>query len=637
MAMLTSGSRNHGADGTPSPEAQRPQRTWALRVALGLVLVNYILSGNGWPNTDPFTYTVTHRPYIDTSWGYQVVLALVERAFGASGMVLMHVGLVLAVFSLMILTTGLLPGESRVFLPLLLLGGLAAEPRFAVRPEMLSYTLLALVLYLLHRHAEGFRSALWLLPAIFLAWTNSHGLFVLGWAALACFNIGMWGRHRRIDFPLLGWTAASIVVGLVNPYGWRALAFPLTLATRMREENIFARNIGEFLSPLEYLRSDQLRFYVVPIVCFLVFAILVVLSVPSLWRQKRFPCVLLCIAFVPLALAMTRNIPPLAVACLPGAVWGLSLDRVLDVFRLRGTTRRWLRHAFLGGVLLTVAGLGLRVMTDAYYISGRRLERFGVGWNTLALPVDAAAYARGAGLPGRMLNHLNFGAYLMWTNPEPVFIDGRLEVMGERFFEEYRNMLASPDGLRDAVRRYGIRWVIFPHRLRPDLLGGLSRHPAWRLVYVDHVAAIFVVRHASTDSIGHDSARRVELPANPVDVASLPGLGGVERPGRAARWLSGLIRRQDYPTHAVSLGVFHFNRAAAARAAADFADAIRQSGGAYYEIYNNLGSALFAEGRLTKARDCYRLYLDELPFYRREPRRRVLKRLAEIEQSFPTE
>ena len=258
--------------GRPAPGAKWPRLSWPHQIALGLVLVliglfalrqvsspdigfhlragNYILSGNGWPQNDPFTYTVTDHAYIDTSWGYQVLLALVERISGAPGMILLHVALVLAVFSLVALTTRMVPGEIRLLIPLLLLGGVAAEPRLEVRPELLSFTFLALVLYLLHRHAEGLRSPLWLLPPIFLSWTNSHSLFVLGWAAMGCFLVGLVLKRKRVDWPLLGWAAASVAIGLVNPYGWRALTFPLSLLTRMRGENIFSRNIGEFASPL---------------------------------------------------------------------------------------------------------------------------------------------------------------------------------------------------------------------------------------------------------------------------------------------------------------------------------------------------------------------------------------------------
>ena len=442
----------------------------AMRMMLGLVLLvlalaalrqvsspdvgfhleagNHILSGKGWPATDPFTYTVTDHPYLDTSWGFQLLLSLTERVSGAPGMVLLHVALVLTLFWLVARTARLVPGESSVLLLLLLLGGIAAEPRFEVRPEMLSYTLLALVLYLLHRHAEGLGTRLWLLPPIFLLWVNVHGLFVLGWVAMGCFVVGRAFGRKRIDWPLVGWSVASVLVGLINPYGWRALAFPLQLATRMDRANVFARNIGEFFSPWAAIRSGQLTYYMASLACFVVFAALVALSARSLWRQRRYPVLMLCVVFLPLALTMIRNIPPMVVACLPGAVWGLSLDRVYDVLRLNGARRRWVRRAVVAGILLATVGLGLRLTTDAYYVSGRRPERFGLSWNEGALPVDAATWARDAGLPGRMLNHLNFGGYMMWALSEPVFIDGRLEVMGEEFFERYLGRAGVPGGAR---------------------------------------------------------------------------------------------------------------------------------------------------------------------------------------------
>lgn len=594
---------------------------------------NHILSGNGWPQNDPFTYTVTDHAYIDTSWGYQTILALVERLAGAPGMILLHVLLVLAVFSLVTLTVRTVPSEVALLVPVLLLGGVAAEPRLEVRPEVLSLTFLAAVLYLLHRHAEGLRSPLWLLPPIFLLWTNSHSLFVLGWVAMACFVAGLLLKQKQVDRRLLAWTAASLAVGLINPYGWRALAFPLTLLTRMRGENVFSRNIGEFASPFEYAASDQLMFYLAPILCFFAFALLVVLSLRPLVRQKRYSCVLLAVAFLPLALAMFRNMPLLAVSCLPGVVWGLSFGRMMDKLRLRGRTRHGLRRAFVGFVLLLAVVSSVRVVTDAYYISARRLERFGLGWNSLVLPLDAANFARDAELPGRMLNHLNFGATLMWSLPDPVFIDGRLEVMGEAFYEEYREALDSRAGLLDAVNRYGIGWIVFPYRLSPRLLRELARDPDWVMVYVDHLATIFVRRGQGVEALVDESVRALERQAPPiVQTSTLPGLGGTARATAFERWVAGLVRRRVYPGESFNRGVLRAYLGMPAHAAGEFAAAIHESEGEYYEIYNNLGSALLAMGRLEEARACYRIFVEDVPFYRRERRGQALERLAEIEK-----
>ena len=66
-------------------------------------------------------------------------------------------------------------------------------------------------------------------------------------------------------------------------------------------------------------------------------------------------------------------------------------------------------------VALTSVLLSLRVRNDAYYIASRRMERFGLGWDERRLPIGAVEHARRVGLTGRVLNHLNFGGYLMWA------------------------------------------------------------------------------------------------------------------------------------------------------------------------------------------------------------------------------
>ena len=107
-------------------------------------------------------------------------------------MVLAHAFLVVTVFVLVLLRANLDGSASpRAAAGLLLLGGLAAEPRFEIRPEVLSWTLLAGTLYLLQRRADGRRAPLWVLPLSFWIWINAHGgLWVLGVA-----------YHRRKSVP----------------------------------------------------------------------------------------------------------------------------------------------------------------------------------------------------------------------------------------------------------------------------------------------------------------------------------------------------------------------------------------------------------------------------------------------------
>src|SRR5437867_8090174 len=94
----------------------------------------YILAGHGWPRTDSFTYTIKGHPYVDTSWGYQVLLALLQRAFDAPGLVLFHDLVVVAIFFTLYRTARLAPVDAASLTLFLLAGGLASAMRFEVRP-----------------------------------------------------------------------------------------------------------------------------------------------------------------------------------------------------------------------------------------------------------------------------------------------------------------------------------------------------------------------------------------------------------------------------------------------------------------------------------------------------------------------
>lgn len=569
----------------------------------------YILATKSWPRTDSFTFTVRDHPYINASWGYDVLVALTNRAAGAPGLALLHAGLALAIFVVLWRTLRLGPADPAVLSAGLWLGILAAELRFVARPELLSVLLLAAVLYILQRRAVGRRTPLWALAPLLFVWANVHGAFVVGFAAEICFVAGLAWRERRVDRRLLTWSAISVGATLVNPYGWQVLAHALTLATRFQQQNVFAQTIGELASPFWLPLSTPTPFFPrSPIIAFRALALVSVAGLIPALKRRRVEALLLWVVFMALAAPMLRNVPLFVVAALPAVVWRPPGDGLVRRLGGGARTRAWIRGAVLAVVGLASIVVGLRAVHDAHYIASRRVERFGLGWNSLALPVDAADFALRAGLRGPVLNDLAFGGYLMWRLPDPVFIDSRLEVMGERFFEDYRQATGSTAALEATVARWGIRWLIFQHTFNGGLLARLSADERWRLVYADGLSAIFV--RAGPDALS--IAPVLPLPPRRV-IHALPGLGGGPRVGALRRWLRGVLVREEFPAEEFNFGLFHFFRGELDAAAARFARAIERSGGAYYEMYFDLGLALDGLGRRDEARACFAVVLQDDP------------------------
>ena len=572
-----------------------------------------ILSGHGWPRTDSFTYTLSDHPYRDTSWGYQVLLVLSHSVAGAPGMVVFHLILLAALFLLIYKTARLASVDPATLVVLFGAGILASEVRYDIRPEALSYLFLAGLLYVLHRRALGWTAPLWVLPLLLWLWANCHALFVLGWAALACTVAGLWIRDRRPDKPLILWTGASLLTPFVNPYGMKGVMFPFSLLTRFQGGNAFGGSIGEFTSPFALHLTPQNPFYAHwPIWTFRVLVILAGTAFVVLLGKRKYWAALVILIFLPLEAGMIRNMPLLAATALPAMIWALPVSGLRRISGLGEPGARFARGALAGAAVGMALMLGMRILTGAYYGSMRRSERFGWTWSRVELPFDAADYVKRAGLNGPMFNHLNFGGALMWALPQRVFIDGRLEMTGEDFYQRYREALISTEALERLAAEYGFQWIIFPYTAEPDFLSRLSADPHWRLGYVDGLAAVFVRE-------GPDAQRLVDRistgrrPPVTDGLETLPGIGGPARASPLLRWLSGLVLSTPYPWDLKDLGMFYYFRNDFARAEAWFRAALAAGGAEYDELYLNLGSALLLQQKYDEAAACYEVVLQEDP------------------------
>ena len=139
----------------------------------------YILE-HGIPSENHFSSINQGYPIQDDKWLFQVGVALLDTAGGPTALCLLRMALV-ALLGLLILL--LIREELPLDGPLPWLGACLAlwamSERFLLRPELLSYVLLAGMLWLLEqlRHDRGRAWPLLLLQVI---WVNSHGYFILG-------------------------------------------------------------------------------------------------------------------------------------------------------------------------------------------------------------------------------------------------------------------------------------------------------------------------------------------------------------------------------------------------------------------------------------------------------------------------
>jgi tetratricopeptide (TPR) repeat protein len=152
------------------------------------------------------------------------------------------------------------------------------------------------------------------------------------------------------------------------------------------------------------------------------------------------------------------------------------------------------RLAAAGHLLLA----GALAFGSWYVVSGRYHTtlgcdpEFGLGVLACNTPAPATQFLLEAGASPQLFHAMADGSYLTWAarGRFPVFVDGRLEVYGEAFIEDYLNVAVGDwDGF---ARRHGINAVMV-HRehLRP-LLKDLRARPDWVLVHIDPRDLVYV-------------------------------------------------------------------------------------------------------------------------------------------------
>jgi hypothetical protein len=142
----------------------------------------------------------------------------------------------------------------------------------------------------------------------------------------------------------------------------------------------------------------------------------------------------------------------------------------------------------LNVLLLVVAPLTLAVVRVQHTVASQAAAE------AQHFPAAAMEFIRAQQLPQPLYNEYGWGGYLIWKlHPDyRVFIDGRADVYGDEFIEEF---LATHDGeahWQESLNKYGVRTVL----IKPDaaLASLLRQSPSWQKVFEDREAIIFVKR-----------------------------------------------------------------------------------------------------------------------------------------------
>ncbi len=429
------------------------------------------------PRHDEFTHTVAGHEWIEIRWLFFFFSYLGFVAGGPALLILAQTVVVgLAGWLVMQPSRRVIATAPAAFIVMLAI--VSASGRFIVRPEIVTFLMVALFVVSLDRlRHDDSKRVRWGLPLAQVAWANMHTLFALGPVLAWLFAAGSArspGRGRLVRSA--AWITAACVV---NPYGLRGMTFPWLLWKEMHAGSVLGRSIEELRSP-----------FATPSWGFELWAwaaLLVLSGLTFVGRRSRIdvPRTVVWGAFAYLSLQSVRNAALFAFV----AVWA-SLRNLDEGPALPRLDSRPVKAALAAAA---AAGVYL-VVTDRYALSQGQESGFGLDIAPWSYPGPATEFILDHGAKREIWNEMSDGAYLDWKAHDrfPVFIDGRNEVYGEPFIKEYLAIAGGKRDWRSVSDRWRIDTALVDRDRAQPLAELVSSTPGWTLVHIDARDLVYV-------------------------------------------------------------------------------------------------------------------------------------------------
>ena len=473
-----------------------------------------VISENGFvPDRDILSCSVAGKPWVNHEWLFQYIVYQVYHNWSFNGLINMQVWVVVLTF-LILLFLGYSRDRQFLTAVTLLLVLFVFQSRFTIRPDIFSILFFVSFIWILSWFINRPWS-MWVLVIIQILWTNMHGFFFFGplivavawmseflkrhvplpwqWNETARLTDDEYTRIKRL-FPVL------LLACCVNPLTFKGAWYPVGVLFHIGsgDSKIFFDHITELQKPITKatIWTHQYVHY----------KILILLSTMSLIFNRRkidISTVFIWGSFLAFSLVAARNMVFFAIAAylvFMANVMTIVWQNIIPIY-FSQKKFKFITSIMLKGMLIFwILDQGVKISDNGYY-DFDTFERKSEFWDVSkrSFPYHAVDFLVTNQIKGNFYNDFNSGAYLIgrcFPNIK-VYIDGRTEEYGAKFFERYLKIWRDGDGktfLADA-QKYNITGAFLNNnsQLIPEkVLKMFYQFPDWKMVYFDYDAVIFL-------------------------------------------------------------------------------------------------------------------------------------------------
>ena len=448
-----------------------PDLWWHLRTG------QWIVETGSVPLTDPFSFTRAGHAWVSHEWLSEVVFYELWSHLGFGGLIIFSATVTTAGFLLLYARSGNVPHWAAAATAL---GALASAPAWGVRPQMFTFALASLLLWLLER-GERQPWTLAVIPPMFLLWLNLHAGFALGPALILAYTFGLmveaavgdivWQAVRLSVLRLLCVVLVCLALVPLNPSGSELYRYPFNTLT--------SSSMRSFI--VEWFSADfhQARFTPYLLVWLVLLAVLT-------GRTNR-PAARVLVPLIltaGLSLDAVRHIPIFVLVAVPVIAKGLS-----GLFGARPvalSTSRGMRFQPLLIAIALVLMAGFALTRWVVLIRGQATAE------AQAFPEKAIEILQAGQYGERLFAYYDWGGYAIFKlYPKyRVFVDGRADLYGDDLLQKFATAAEVKRGWREVVDGSKLGVVLVP--LNSALAQALLLDSRWHVQYQDSHAVLLV-------------------------------------------------------------------------------------------------------------------------------------------------
>ena len=465
----------------------------------------YIWENKALPSADIFSYTFAGKPWVLHEWLFEIILFGIYSLTGGLGVKLFTAAFATATVLVVYALSKRLLGKPywAFFLAVIFFNQIV--PNISPRPQLITFLLFAIY----WRVLVDFKyfndvGKLWLLPVLMVLWVNSHGGYVAGLVLILLFLACEWlmfilqqqgdvmlkQRLKKLSIIAM----VTIAATLLNPYFIDHWIYPFSVMNMDAAQNI----ITEWRSP--DFHSFRWKFFLL-----LVFG---ALTAP-IYSNKRpdFTELVLSVFFITAAFISIRHAPisALAIVFFASVTLGhVTFAKIFSFVKFEQLAIQYRRFVGKGNdlgkteflfnwILLAITLSGCLLYYPAFHAKVEdKINK--------TVPVKAVQFIKEAEIQGRGFAVYHYGGYLInqFYPEQLVFIDGRGDMYGDKFIQEYLAIVEARAGWKDKMEKYEIDYAILTRK--SALVELLQASADFKLIHEDEVNAVLLkndVKYAS--------------------------------------------------------------------------------------------------------------------------------------------